>query len=103
MSSAKRQARLARRSTRYATFDFRFPRALTADEVDRVSRLLNAKIRADLVRRVEELPLDQAIKTARSRSSTKVRRICPGRSPSAIGPRELCGGTHVERTRDRWR
>src|SRR5258708_29731209 len=47
----------------YATFDFRFPRALTAEEVDRVARLLNEKIRADLPRRVEELPLDQAIAT----------------------------------------
>ncbi len=38
----------------YATFDFRFPRALTAEEVDRVSALLNEKIRANLGRRVEE-------------------------------------------------
>jgi len=32
-----------------ATFDFRFPRALTTEEIDRVSSLLNEKIRADLV------------------------------------------------------
>src|SRR5207244_11565501 len=47
----------------YATFDFRFLRALTPEEVDRVSALLNEKIRANLVRRVEELPLEQAIAT----------------------------------------
>jgi len=82
----------------YATFDFRFPRALTADEVDRVSRLLNAKIRADLVRRVEELPLDQAIKTGAvalfdEKYGDLVRVVSFG-----DWARELCGGTHVERS-----
>ncbi|TMC45917.1 MAG: alanine--tRNA ligase [Chloroflexi bacterium] len=47
----------------YATFDFRFPRGLTTDEVDRVYRLLNEKIRANLERHVEELPLDKAMAT----------------------------------------
>jgi alanyl-tRNA synthetase len=82
----------------YATFDFRFPRALTADEVDRVSRLLNEKIRADLVRRVEELPLDQAIKTGAvalfdEKYGDLVRVVSFGE-----WARELCGGTHVERS-----
>jgi alanyl-tRNA synthetase len=82
----------------YATFDFRFPRALTADEVDRVSRLLNQKIRADLVRRVEELPLDEAIKTGAvalfdEKYGDLVRVVSFG-----DWARELCGGTHVERS-----
>ena len=82
----------------YATFDFQFPRALTADEVDRVSRLLNEKIRADLVRRVEELPLDQAIKTGAvalfdEKYGDLVRVVSFG-----DWARELCGGTHVERS-----
>src|SRR5712692_2971357 len=82
----------------YATFDFRFPRALSADEVDRVSRLLNEKIRADLVRRVEELPLDQAIKTGAvalfdEKYGDLVRVVSFG-----DWARELCGGTHVERS-----
>jgi alanyl-tRNA synthetase len=82
----------------YATFDFRFPRALTADELDRVSKLLNEKIRADLVRRVEELPLDQAIKTGAvalfDEKYGELARIV------SFGDwaRELCGGTHVERS-----
>jgi alanyl-tRNA synthetase len=71
---------------------------LTADEVDRVSRLLNAKIRADLVRRVEELPLDQAIKTGAvalfdEKYGDLVRVVSFG-----DWARELCGGTHVERS-----
>ncbi|HXN03128.1 MAG TPA: alanine--tRNA ligase, partial [Candidatus Dormibacteraeota bacterium] len=82
----------------YATFDFRFPRALTADEVDRVSRLLNEKIRADLVRRVEELPLEQAIATGAvalfdEKYGDLVRVVSFG-----DWARELCGGTHVERS-----
>ena len=82
----------------YATFDFRFPRALTADEIDQVSRLLNEKIRADLVRRVEELPLDQAIATGAvalfdEKYGDLVRVVSFG-----DWARELCGGTHVERS-----
>jgi alanyl-tRNA synthetase len=81
-----------------ATFDFRFPRALTADEVDRVSRLLNEKIRADLVRRVEELPLDKAMATGAvalfdEKYGDLVRVVSFG-----DWARELCGGTHVERS-----
>src|SRR5207245_10054539 len=34
----------------YATFDFRFPRALTVEDVDRVSALLIEQLRANLVR-----------------------------------------------------
>jgi alanyl-tRNA synthetase len=82
----------------YATFDFRFPRALNAEELDRVSSLLNEKIRADLVRRVEELPLDKAIATGAvalfdEKYGELVRVVSFG-----DWARELCGGTHVERT-----
>jgi alanyl-tRNA synthetase len=82
----------------YATFDFRFPRVLTADELDRVAGLLNEKIRANLARRVEELPLDQAIATGAvalfdEKYGDLVRVVSFGE-----WARELCGGTHVERT-----
>jgi alanyl-tRNA synthetase len=82
----------------YATFDFRFPRALTTDEVDRVSHLLNEKIRANLERLVEELPVDKAIATGAvalfdERYGDLVRVVSFG-----DWARELCGGTHVERS-----
>jgi alanyl-tRNA synthetase len=82
----------------YATFDYRFPRALTPDEVDRVAALLNEKIRANLVRHVEELPLEQAIATGAvalfdEKYGERVRVVSFG-----AWARELCGGTHVERT-----
>ncbi|HYY46495.1 MAG TPA: alanine--tRNA ligase [Candidatus Angelobacter sp.] len=82
----------------YATFDFRFPRAMSAEELDRTSSLLNEKIRANLVRRVEELPLDQAVATGAvalfdEKYGDVVRVVSFG-----DWARELCGGTHVERT-----
>ena len=81
-----------------ATFDFRFPRALTAEEVDRVSHLLNDRIRANLERRVEELPVDKAIATGAvalfdEKYGDLVRVVSFG-----DWARELCGGTHVERS-----
>jgi alanyl-tRNA synthetase len=81
-----------------ASFDFHFPRALTTDEVKRVSSLLNEKIRANLVRRVEELPLDQAVATGAvalfdEKYGDLVRVVSFG-----DWARELCGGTHVERS-----
>ena len=82
----------------YATFDFRFPRGLTPEEVEQVSALLNEKIRANLPRRVEELPLDQAIATGAvalfdEKYGERVRVVSFG-----DWARELCGGTHVERS-----
>jgi alanyl-tRNA synthetase len=66
--------------------------------MERVSSLLNAKIRANLDRRVEELPLDQAIATGAvalfdEKYGDLVRVVSFG-----DWARELCGGTHVERT-----
>jgi alanyl-tRNA synthetase len=82
----------------YATFDFRFFRALEPEELERVSSRLNEQIRANLARRVEELPLDQAIATGAvalfdEKYGDIVRVVSFG-----DWARELCGGTHVERS-----
>lgn len=82
----------------YATFDFRFPRALEREELDRVSSRLNEQIRANLVRHVEELPLQEAIATGAialfdEKYGDVVRVVSFG-----DWARELCGGTHVERS-----
>ncbi|TMD14836.1 MAG: alanine--tRNA ligase [Chloroflexi bacterium] len=85
-------------SADYATFDFRFPRALTAEEVDRVGDLLNEKIREDLPRRVDEMPLEEAVRSGAvalfdEKYGDRVRVVSFGE-----WARELCGGTHVERS-----
>ena len=84
----------------YATFDFRFPRALEPEELDRVSRRLNQQIRANLIRRVEVLPLAEAMATGAialfdEKYGEVVRVVSFG-----DWARELCGGTHVERSGD---
>jgi alanyl-tRNA synthetase len=84
----------------YATFDFRFPRALTPVELEQVEKLLNEKIRANLSRRVEDLPLQEAIDTGAvalfdEKYGERVRVVAFG-----DWSRELCGGTHVERSGD---
>ena len=84
----------------YATFDFRFARALEPEELNRVSSRLNEQIRANLVRRVEELPLAQAMATGAialfDEKYGEVVRVVS----FADWARELCGGTHVERSGD---
>jgi alanyl-tRNA synthetase len=82
----------------HATFDFRFPRALTPAELERVEQLVNEKIRANLARRVEDLPLQEAIDTGAvalfdEKYGERVRVVAFG-----DWSRELCGGTHVERS-----
>ena len=81
-----------------ATFDFQFLRPLRAEELEQVSQLLNDRIRSNLERRVEELPLDQAIATGAvalfdEKYGDTVRVVSFG-----DWARELCGGTHVART-----
>jgi alanyl-tRNA synthetase len=83
-----------------ATFDFRFPRALTPAELEQVEKLVNEKIRTNLPRRVEHLPLQEAIDTGAvalfdEKYGERVRVVAFG-----DWSRELCGGTHVERSGD---
>jgi alanyl-tRNA synthetase len=82
----------------HATFDFRFGRALTEEELDRVSRRVNDKIRSNLERKVAQLPLKAAIESGAvalfdEKYGETVRVVSFG-----DWARELCGGTHVQRT-----
>ncbi|MGH7641669.1 MAG: alanine--tRNA ligase [Candidatus Dormibacteria bacterium] len=82
----------------HATFDFSWPRALTADELLAVERQLNSAIRADLERKVELLSLDEARRSGalalpEETYGEEVRVVSFGSLS-----RELCGGTHVERS-----
>ncbi|HVB78152.1 MAG TPA: alanine--tRNA ligase [Candidatus Nitrosotalea sp.] len=83
-----------------ATFDFALDRALEADEMVDLGRQINAQIRSALARRVQELPLEEAMRTGAThlfeeRYGDLVRVVSFGSFSS-----EFCGGTHVENSAD---
>ncbi len=84
----------------HATFDFSFPRALTADELTDIEHRVNDGIRRNLERTVALMPLADA------RASGAIALIDEAYSPDVrvvdFGgwSRELCGGTHVSRSGD---
>jgi alanyl-tRNA synthetase len=78
-------------------FDFNHPRALTAEEVRRIDRLVNEWIRNDYHVETVILPLQEALTTGAmhlfgEKYGDKVRVVTMGRS------KELCGGTHCHAT-----
>jgi alanyl-tRNA synthetase len=81
-------------------FDFTHYAALTQDELLEVERLVNEQILANAGVHTDVMDLDQALQTGAmalfgEKYGEKVRVVqIPGFS------RELCGGTHVERTGD---
>ena len=82
----------------HATFDFRFPRALSATELEQVGDLLNEKIREDLPRAVDVMTLEEAVASGAvalfdEKYGDRVRVVSFG-----DWARELCGGTHVGRS-----
>jgi alanyl-tRNA synthetase len=84
----------------HTTFDFAFTRALTTDEISDIEHRVNEAIRRNLPRHVEEMPLDAArasgaIALIDERYAAQVRVVDFGG-----WSRELCGGTHVERSGD---
>ena len=81
-----------------ATFDFSWPRALSSEELLELERQLNSAIREDMERRVELLSLDEARRSGalalpEETYGDQVRVVSFG-----AFSRELCGGTHVERS-----
>jgi alanyl-tRNA synthetase len=84
----------------HTTFDFSFPRQLAAEELSLVEQGVNAAIRRNLERSVEEMPLavaraSGAIALLDESYADLVRVVRFGDYS-----RELCGGTHVERSGD---
>ncbi|HEX6539050.1 MAG TPA: alanine--tRNA ligase [Candidatus Dormibacteraeota bacterium] len=82
----------------HTTFDFSFPRALEPDELTELEHLVNDAVRRDLVRTAEEMPLS----AARASGAVALLDETYGDLVRVIDfggwSRELCGGTHVERT-----
>jgi alanyl-tRNA synthetase len=82
----------------HTTFDFAFNRALAADELKRVSRLVNQQVRAALPFHVSHRPIAEARASGAmalfgEKYGEVVRVVCFGDWTC-----ELCGGTHVEST-----
>jgi alanyl-tRNA synthetase len=84
----------------HATFDFSFPRGLTPEENQIVERRVNAAVRDNLVRNVQEMPVAEAQASGAmalfgEKYGELVRVVDFGG-----WSRELCGGTHVGRSGD---
>jgi len=83
-------------------FDFSHFEPVTAEQLTRIERIVNAQILANAPTRVEQMTLDEAkAKGARALFEAKyadnVRVLTIGSDDFSI---ELCGGTHVARTGD---
>jgi alanyl-tRNA synthetase len=80
-------------------FDFAHNAPMTAEQIRRVEALVNAEILANAATQARVLPLDEAQKSGAmmlfgEKYGDEVRVLDIGSS------RELCGGTHVQRTGD---
>jgi alanyl-tRNA synthetase len=80
------------------TFDFNLDRAVSADEMDAVFRIVNRAVRDDLPKTTDVMPLEDARRSGAmmlfgEKYADVVRVVSFGQFST-----ELCGGTHVERT-----
>jgi alanyl-tRNA synthetase len=81
-------------------FDFTHPRAVTAEEIRQIERLVNREIRRNPAAKIEVMNFDDALKTGAAalfgeKYGDRVRVLQLG--DFSI---ELCGGTHVHRVGD---
>jgi len=90
----------------YLRFDFTYPKAPTAKELDKVTKLVRDKIAADLPVTWTVLPREEADKLGAmalfgEKYGSEVRIVCLGASDDKhindAFSREFCGGTHVDR------
>ncbi|MEJ5225296.1 MAG: DHHA1 domain-containing protein, partial [Anaerolineales bacterium] len=85
-------------------FDFNHPEAMTAEQIERVERLVNEAVAADMtvmprVKPREEAIAEGAMALFGEKYGEEVRTITIG-DPDERHSYELCGGTHLERTSD---
>jgi len=88
-----------------ARFDFVFGRKLTGEELIKVERIVNEKIKENLPVRVKELPLEEAVRLGARRfykghypPEVKVYYIGKADDIDSAYSKELCGGPHVKHT-----
>lgn len=83
-----------------ARFDFSYPQALTATQLNEIECLVNTKIRENIEVRTQMMSLDKArdsgaVALFGEKYASEVRVLTVGDFS-----KELCGGTHVSRTGD---
>ena len=84
--------------TERTRFDFSYGKAMTAEELDRVEKIVNEKIEADLQVKTDVMSIEEARKTGAmalfgEKYGSEVRVVSMGEFS-----KELCGGTHVSHT-----
>ncbi|MDO8564101.1 MAG: alanine--tRNA ligase [Nanoarchaeota archaeon] len=88
-------------------FDFNFPRKLTEQEIKQVENLVNEKIKQSLKMKIEEMPLEDAIKSgAQHEFGTKypelvsVYTLEDTKDEKGWFSKEFCTGPHVSNTKE---
>ncbi|MBJ7611159.1 MAG: alanine--tRNA ligase [Candidatus Dormibacteraeota bacterium] len=84
----------------HTTFDFPFPRQLTASELERLAERVNEQVRAALPLQARVLPYREAVSSGAThlfdeKYGDRVRVVCFGEWSC-----EFCGGTHVGNSAD---
>ncbi len=82
----------------HATFDFGWPRPIAPEELAAVEALINAQVRLDLPRKVELLTVDQARSAGALALPDELYQEVVRVVSFGTFSKELCGGTHVERS-----
>jgi len=83
-------------------FDFTFPKALGAEQLEEIEKIINEEVRSDSEVVTQEMGYDDAIKHGAlaffdEKYGDKVRVVRVGKSDKPFSV-ELCGGTHLTRT-----
>ncbi|AAZ19308.1 alanyl-tRNA synthetase [Psychrobacter arcticus 273-4] len=97
-------------SSEVLRFDFSYDKPVSPAEIMRIERLVNEQIQANTPTRIENMPIDEAIKQGAmalfgEKYGNDVRVLTMGTDSIVDGQRmpfsiELCGGLHVQRTGD---
>ena len=84
-------------------FDFSHSKKLTREEIEKIERLVNQKIREDLIVKKEEMPYEKAVSSGalsffKERYPKTVKVFSIGDSQGKVFSKEICAGPHVKRT-----
>ena len=87
-------------------FDFTHPEAMTSEQIERVEKIVNDAVAADMAVMPKEKPREEAIKEGamalfgeKYGETVRTMTIAPDAEHERYSY-ELCGGTHLERTSD---